>query len=165
MNDPAAPSQSPSNRTSSGLKTLFILGLTALLGGFWLLAQFYLDDFSKVDLITPAPCDLSAGPCQATRGTEQIRFAIESPQIGSHALLQLRVHLEGLAADSIEVDFQGRDMYMGINRVALNKQADGSYWGEGRLPVCTTGEMPWRARVIITQQNSQVGSWFDFMAE
>jgi hypothetical protein len=162
MIDATAHPQGSSNPVFKGL---YILGMIGLLACFWFLANAYLIDTAEIDLITPAPCDLRTGPCLASRGSAQIRFTIESPQIDSHSLLELRVHLEGLPADRVEVDFQGRDMYMGINRIALSLQPDGSYWSKGRLPVCTSGEMPWQAKVIITHQNTQIGSWFDFMAE
>lgn len=147
------------------LRLLFLslagLLLLAVLG--WQARGWLAEQEGQLDLFAAPPCDLTQGPCEARRGEQGVRFSIEGP-IDSQRPLPLRVEIAGMDADQVAVDFQGVEMFMGHNRFVLQPQTDGSYRGEGRLPVCTTGPMRWRARVLVTRNNTTTGSWFDFTA-
>ncbi|MCU7846320.1 MAG: hypothetical protein KZQ93_20995 [Candidatus Thiodiazotropha sp. (ex Monitilora ramsayi)] len=108
--------------------------------------------FPKVAMkasLDPA-CDLRAGPCiTEVDGGGRVSFAIEPREIPMVKPLQLQVSLQGLQANSIEVDFAGVDMHMGFNRFKLTRDASGEFSGKGMLPVCVRDAMEWEAQVLI----------------
>ncbi|MFT5722609.1 MAG: hypothetical protein ACI9W6_002942 [Motiliproteus sp.] len=155
----------PSSGNTGLIAILLACGL--LLGvSLWLGQELLQQRNSDARLFAPQPCDpkqLQQG-CSAHRGEQQIRFFIDSAEIGSHAPLALRVDLQGFDAQQVDVEFQGLDMYMGELRVILERGSDHQYRAQGQLPACTTGAMTWRARVWITDADGRSGSWFDFTA-
>lgn len=96
-------------------------------------------------------CDLRAGPCTASvdRNT-RVSFAIEPRDIPLLKTLKLRVELQGMEAQQVEVDFNGVDMNMGFNRFKLSPSGEGVFAGEGILPICVRDAMEWEARVLIS---------------
>ncbi|MEH6472382.1 MAG: hypothetical protein V7752_14125 [Halopseudomonas sp.] len=121
---------------------------------------------SNEQLFAPLPCatsQLQQG-CRAVSGEQQVNFFIDSAEIGSHAPMDIRVDLQGFSPQRVELELQGRDMYMGQLRVALQQGDDAQYRVTAQLPVCTTGIMTWRARILITEATGLSGSWFDFEA-
>ncbi len=145
---------------------LWIAALLVLLGTLgWLGRTLLGAQQAALQLLpTQVPCDLRRGPCSAGDGQRQILFAIDSAAIESSHPLNLRVELQGFTADAVAIELQGRDMFMGQNRFLLEAQDDGSYRAQGRLPVCTTDLMVWRATVRISEGQRQLGGLFDFEA-
>jgi hypothetical protein len=96
-------------------------------------------------------CDLRAGPCTSSLDSSaRVSFAIEPREIPLLKTLKLRVELQGLEAQQVEVDFSGVDMNMGFNRFKLAATKEGVFAGEGILPVCVRDAMEWEARVMIS---------------
>ena len=111
----------------------------------------------EVALQVPADpsCDLRAGPCISTlHETGSVSFSISPNSIPLVKPLQLRVELQGLKAEQVEVDFSGVDMDMGFNRIRLEPQGQGTYTGGGILPVCVRDAMEWEAKVLISNDQS-----------
>ena len=157
------PQSASGNRRMWGL-----LSVCALLLGIslWLTQQLLTERSGDERLFAPLPCDpeLLHQGCGALKGEQQIRFFIDSAPVGSHTPLAFRVELQGFEAQRVELELQGRDMYMGELRLSLERGSDGQYRAQGQLPVCTTGAMIWRARVWVIQPSGRSGSWFDFTA-
>ena len=108
-------------------------------------------------------CDLRAGPCESRfGGSGRVRFGIEPHTLPVAAPLRLDVELSGLAAEAVEVDFVGIEMYMGFNRVALEPIGEGRYAGHGMIPVCTSERMTWEARVLIHTPDGLLAAPFRF---
>lgn len=63
----------------------------------------------------------------------------------------LSVQVTGVQARQVDVDFDGVDMRMGINRVRLTPSGQSAtlFTGQGMLPVCVSGRMLWSAKVLI----------------
>ncbi len=118
-----------------------------------------------VDVIQAVVCDFTKGPCKAVRKAQQIIFAIEAGTTSSFVPLDFRVQLVGFAANSVAIDFQGVDMFMGINKLDLKRQADGSYIGTRTLPGHVNQSMLWRAKIYIHQGDAVAAGWFDFEAK
>ena len=95
-------------------------------------------------------CDLRAGPCRVAfdQGGE-VTLSIEPRDIPLVKPLRLRVGLQGLVPDGVEIDFSGLSMNMGFNRVPLAEAGPGSYVGQAMLPVCVRNRMDWEARVLL----------------
>ena len=109
--------------------------------------------FPDIAVSIPADpsCDLRAGPCRSqVEDSGRVSFAIEPRTIPLVKPLQLRVELQGLEAQQVEVDFSGVDMNMGFNRVRLVPAEAGVFTGDGMLPVCVRDAMEWEAKVLVT---------------
>ncbi|MEH6625369.1 MAG: hypothetical protein V7739_02915 [Motiliproteus sp.] len=142
---------------------LLLISLLAYLG--WLGRTLLESQNLPVDILPgTAQCDIRHAPCVAQRGTQQITFAIDSTELDSKHPVKLRVELAGFESERVEIDLQGRDMFMGENTYSLQRQQDGSYRAEGQLPVCSTDLMTWRATVRIQQGQQWLGGIFDFEA-
>jgi len=108
--------------------------------------------FPEVAVAIPADpaCDLRAGPCVSRLNDDaSVSFAIEPREIPLVKPLQLRVEVQGLDAQQVEVDFSGVDMNMGFNRVKLERKGEGRFVGGGMLPVCVRDAMEWEAKVLV----------------
>jgi hypothetical protein len=148
------------------LLVLFTLGTVAV--ALWYLTSYSLRGSDDVRWHPEADgCDIRQGPCRAPLGDGR-SLALDLGADGEVRALEslpLTVALEGVEAESVVVDFVGRDMDMGLHRYPLARQADGVFRGEGQIPICTEAAMPWRARVIIATEQGRLGSGFNFEVE
>ena len=109
-------------------------------------------------------CDLRSAPCVSPLGDDvKISFSIEPPEIPLVKPLKLRVIVEGLESNKVEVDFSGVDMNMGFNRVGLQQISHGLFEGDGMLPVCVRDAMEWEARVLISTSKGIVSAPYRFV--
>lgn len=116
---------------------------------------------AKVD---PA-CDLRAGACTTElAGGGRVTFSIEPREIPVMRPLQLQVNIEGVDAESVEVDLSGADMYMGLNRAGLTRSEDGSFGGESIIPVCIRDAMEWEAKVMVNTSRGLFVAPYRFIA-
>jgi hypothetical protein len=151
-------------RTSFTLWMVGILAFAVLIG----VAVYKLWPMLNPDITEIAPldpeCDLRAGPC-TSRFTDggKVSFGIEPRDVPVVKPLELEVRLDGLTARSVEVDFQGTDMNMGFNRVALKSTGDGRFVGDGMLPVCVRQVMEWEARVLLHTGEGLIAAPFRFI--
>lgn len=108
-------------------------------------------------------CDLRAGPCvgRFPDGTE-ISFSIEPKTIPLVEKLRLSAMVNGVPAQSAEVDFIGLNMEMGFNRSQLKADGDGKFSGSGILPVCVRTHMEWEARVMVQTDQGIIAAPFRF---
>ena len=116
-------------------------------------------------LLPPTSCNPAETPCSAALpdGGRVVLSAAPRP-IRPLQPLRLYVHLIGTQAETVEIDFDGVDMRMGLNRVRLARQSgvDGLYAGQGMLPVCVSGDMRWSATVLVATANGRVAAPFHF---
>lgn len=148
------------------LLVLFTLGTVAV--ALWYLTSYSLRGSDDVHWFPgESGCELRQGACRAPLGEEgSLTLDLGADgNIRALEILPVTVVLEGIEAESVVVDFIGRDMDMGLHRYPLVRQADGAFRGEGQVPVCTETVMPWRARVIVTSGERRLGSGFNFEVE
>ena len=150
-----------SSMTRNALLNIVIALLLAILGvvGYKLAPSWR----SSSDMVLPAtPCDPSAQTCSATLpdGTK-LAFSVTPAPIRPLQTLQLAVRLSGHPGASVEVDFEGRDMKMGLNRTTLVAR-DGVFIGQSMLPVCVSGRMTWAATVIVDHGQGRIAAPFHF---
>jgi hypothetical protein len=122
--------------------------------------------FPKANVTLPIDptCDLRSGTCTTTIDeTSSVSFAIEPREIPVMKPLQLRVSLRQLAAQRVEVHFNGVDMNMGFNRVQLSKAGENLFEGKGVLPVCVRDAMEWQADVLITTDKGLISVPYRFI--
>lgn len=108
-------------------------------------------------------CDIQDGACEGQfPDGSRIVLSIQPRPIEGLKPLQLEVELEGLEANSVEVDFRGLGMYMGYNRARLQQVTTGHYSGEGTLSVCTLKRMLWEATVLVNTDEGIMAAPFQF---
>lgn len=112
----------------------------------------------KADITVPAPaCDLNREACGAVLpGGGRLEFAITPRPVPALDDLRLDVRLAGLPARRVEVDFTGKTMNMGLNRVELAPGPAGVFSGKAALAVCVTGGMTWIATVHIETDSQRI---------
>ncbi|MRR52432.1 MAG: hypothetical protein EG825_16255, partial [Rhodocyclaceae bacterium] len=113
-----------------------------------------------------ANCNLHRTSCSAhLPDGRQLIFGITPHPIPVVQPMQLEVRLEGPAGaplSKVEVDFAGKSMNMGFNRVTLTPVDGNRARGEGNLPVCVTGRMDWIATVLLELDGKRINVPFPF---
>ena len=123
--------------------------------------------FSRADIsLAPIRCNPAELPCSAALpdGGRLVLTATPRP-IRPLQTFRLAVRLIDSKAERVEVDFDGVDMRMGLNRVRLappTNAKDYDYSGQAMLPVCVSASMLWAATVIIETKDGQIAIPFHF---
>ncbi|MGM0983069.1 MAG: hypothetical protein ACQEXG_06535 [Pseudomonadota bacterium] len=148
------------------LQLLIAITLVTLAIALWYLTRYTLQDEAGVQWYPPGEtsCDLHLAPCTVPLGQDvslRLTIAAEGP-IRALERLPLEVRLAGIQAESVRVDFVGRDMDMGLHRFPLEAVGGGVFRGEGQVAICSEAVMPWRAKVVMDTPQGRLGSWFDF---
>jgi len=152
---------------TAGMNRSLWLALFALLAAVVGAAVYKLQPLlnpQPVLLAQPDPwCDLRSGSCSARfPDGGMLTFEVEPKGIPVLTPLTLRVSVDGIETDAVEVDFAGVDMNMGYNRAALSPVGPGSYQGNGMLPICVRNRMSWEARVLLHGPRGLLAAPFRF---
>ncbi len=126
-----------------------IIVAAAVLGG---VAFYYRDYFEPgpAQVLPLSDCDLHQGSCETDLPDGgKVSFSILPKTIPLTEPLQLQVQVQGKKVRKVDVDFSGVSMNMGYNRPRLKRVAEGSFAGEGLLPVCIRQRMDWEARLML----------------
>ncbi|SEI46861.1 hypothetical protein SAMN05421831_102185 [Allopseudospirillum japonicum] len=102
------------------------------------------------------------GSCESQIHSAKVRLTVPPNSLKVLTPIPIEVHTELAKVQEVILDFQGRDMYMGINRYPLSRKSDHLYTGEGILSICTDEDMVWRARILFKTPQGWLGTWFDF---
>ncbi len=99
----------------------------------------------------PRDCNLHRESCRAGfPDGAWVELSITPRPVEPLKPLTLRVRVEGIRPEQVEVDFSGVEMYMGYNRASLRPgEGSGEFVGRAVLPVCTWSRMTWRAEVLL----------------
>ena len=158
-----SPRQDDDSARSPLLKLLIIVTLATIVVALWYLVDYYLR--SNTEDITwyppQVPCDLHRSACQADLGLHaDLRLSL-GKELQPLQPLEIDVHLHGIEAEQVVVEFVGRNMDMGLNRYVLDDLGNGHFRGRGQFGNCNEDIIPWRAQVMIETANGRKGSWFD----
>lgn len=111
-------------------------------------------------------CMLHEHPCSA-RLSETIFAHLEvnpTPIIATNPI-QLKLRLEGLQPQHVELQLQSESMDMGLNRYTFNDQGNRRYGAELILPVCISNRMTWRADINVQTADGLVQFPFRFESQ
>lgn len=145
---------------------LLLLLMAVALGASQLLPKFLHLNATQApqQVIAPVACDIGAGPCIGRDGELAVRFAVEGEVIASYQPLHFTVEVTGLRPDGVTIEFEGADMFMGINRLVLDQNKANSFSGTLGLPGHAY-PMQWRARVLLEEGGSLIEAGFEFELE
>ncbi|TDX28672.1 hypothetical protein DFO67_10951 [Modicisalibacter xianhensis] len=155
--------QDDDNARSPLLNLLIIVTLATIVVALWYLVDYYVRGSTEDIIWYPpqVPCDLHRDACQADLGVHaDMRLSLGS-DLEPLEPLEIDVHLQGIEAKQVVVEFVGRNMNMGLNRYILDDMGNGHFRGLGQFGVCREDIMPWRAQVTIETADGRKGSWFD----
>lgn len=167
------------NKTAAKLKPpypvnfLILVTLAGILLGIWYVTHYlHNKQESQVTWYSASSCQLPQDTCFAKlKGQKQLSFNLDNQQPKPLEPLPISVELKGytdaeLENLQLEIDLQGRDMYMGYNRTLMEYQGYGRFTATPILSLCTENIMVWRASVLIHPTNTDppetYGSYFDF---
>lgn len=112
-------------------------------------------------------CTMNAGPCIKAVDGLTVSLDILPKPVRAMQDLSFDVQLEHLGrpagASSVEVDLTMPGMQMGENRVRLQKVRDGRFQGRGVIVRCPSGQVLWKASVIVTGNGRVTNA--DFLLE
>jgi hypothetical protein len=108
-------------------------------------------------------CDLHRAPCEATfPGGGRLRVSVTPRPVPLLTPVTVEVRLIGVSAESVQIDLNSPDMYMGYNRHTLTQRSDGLFAGRTVLPVCVLDRMNWQMTVTARTGRGALGARFDF---
>ncbi len=154
---------SPTHLQPRDLWPVALILAGALLAG----ALYSLRPLLHPAVIASAPvnttCDLHQGPCSSVLpGGGRISLSVEPREIRPMTPLALEVHLAGVEAHAVSVDFVGVNMDMGVNRASLQPAEPGRFTGQAMLPVCVRSRMVWDGQVLAETPRGRVAAAFRF---
>jgi hypothetical protein len=122
------------------------------------------DKQAALELNLDSACDPTQGACAAKGSGVQLSF---QPRTAIRPLqaFPVTVHLAGMEADIVTVDFSMPSMNMGWNRYRLLRQSGGVWSGEVILPVCSSGRHDWVARVEVEASRRRLTARFPVQTE
>ncbi len=160
------------------INLLILVTLAGILLAIWYVTGYLNNQqASNVTWYPAASCQLPQEVCSANlTGQQQLTFTLHNQQPKPLEHLPLSVELKGYSEAELEnlqleIDLQGRDMYMGYNRTTMTYAGKGVFTANPILSICTEDIMVWRASVLInktaaelpaTNNNATYGSYFDF---
>jgi hypothetical protein len=160
-------------RPSPVLESLDVSKKTLIdLIAFLLMALVIVVGYKLSPLLLPAvdrslplsPCDLQRSACETPLADgARLRVDIGTRPLPLVQAFAVDVQLTGLDAQSVEIDFSGVDMNMGLNRSVLQAQGGGRFSGSATLPVCVTGRMLWELQVIVQNGRERLAVPYRFV--
>lgn len=107
-------------------------------------------------------CDFIKTPCHTQNGQQKITLSVSNAVILSFEPLEFTVDLEGANADAVNIDFQGIEMFMGVNKLDLDKITQNKFTGIHTLAGHSDRSMTWRAIINIQTSNNTQQVAFEF---
>ncbi len=146
---------------------LLLLLLAAIVLACILLLPPLLTASQPPSLITEPGCDLSDSPCASRAGEQSMLLELSSGPAQAGRTVEFSLQLQAIPAQAIWLQLEGRDMYMGINRLQLQQADDtpGLWRGATELAICTTERMLWQVRVEALAPTSPITAIYEFSAQ
>ncbi|HKM15197.1 MAG TPA: hypothetical protein VJY63_04630 [Marinospirillum sp.] len=158
-------------KTPYPINLLILITLVGILLAIWYVTNYlHTKQAGQVTWYSAASCQLPQDTCFVKLdGQKHLTFRLDKQEPKPLESLPIRVQLEGYSEEELknlqlEIDLQGRDMYMGYNRTPMIYQGEGLFTANPILSICTEAVMVWRASVLINNLTTSTtyGSYFDF---
>lgn len=94
-------------------------------------------------------CNLHQQACTAEHNGQKVTLDIAPKPIPVANPLKVSVTLDNLTAQALQIDINGHNMYMGYNRLPLEKVDEHHWRGSTMLAFCTNAKMEWIITLII----------------
>lgn len=149
------------------LKKLIILTLLllTLVSTWWFTSIYPEQQSTTTQPLSITRCDFVTAPCITSVDEKTVSLTLNTTTIASFTPMDFIVTLEGFDTDTVEIDFQGIEMFMGSNFMTLEKKQNSRFEGSKTLPGHSDQSMTWRAIVTMKDNNQQQSVWFEFELE
>lgn len=108
-------------------------------------------------------CDLQQRDCGvALPDGGQVILSMGTRPIPLVKPFRVEVKASGVDPRLVEVDFEGVDMKMGMNRPQLQNEGGGVFSAQATLPICVTGIMEWQATVLLELGDKRIAIPYRF---
>lgn len=137
------------------IKNYLMIGLPTLGFLFALVAYWHHNSNTQPMIVLPLneSCQLHKDACTTDFGDIHITLTPHTHPIPIAKGIDFTATLENLSAKRVQLDINGRNMYMGYNRIDL-KQQDTQHWtGKSLLAFCTIDAMQWQLTLIIDAED------------
>ena len=105
---------------------------------------------ADVSVFPDAHCDLQQQACGVDLpGGGRVELVMGAKPIPLVKPFRIEVKATGVDPRLVEVDFEGVDMKMGLNRPQLQHEGSGVFATQATLPICVTGMMECQATVLL----------------
>ena len=133
----------------------------ALALAWWLAAHWQTP--AEVRLPPDPSCDIASGPCVLRLpGGDVLRLRLTPSPPPLMKPIAVEVTISG-PAERVWLDLVGMNMDMGPNRRELTRSPGGQWQGEVIIPVCSSAEMRWEARVMVVRDGRTTAAPFPFV--
>ncbi|MEH6443086.1 MAG: hypothetical protein V7784_04230 [Oceanospirillaceae bacterium] len=143
------------------LTLLLALLLTAI---WWFSTQTSLNQSSSKALGNIS-CDFNNQACLFQEKGNKVHFTIANKTMQSFEPLTFNLEFVGYSPETVAIDFQGIEMFMGANLLNLEKSSDNTFTGTHTLAGHAGMSMTWRAIVKFTQSGQAETVEFEFELE
>ena len=124
------------------------------------LATTSIDQYEKVSM-THKPCNPAFNVCAANIENDMVTMEFLQPPSPLNKF-EIRVVTGRLNVEKVMVDFNMKDMNMGLNRVQLDHKGNGVWVASTILPVCTLRRNDWVSQLQLLRQNKLWLADFEF---
>ncbi len=107
-------------------------------------------------------CNFSQDPCFIKNSHGSIKLSVDNKIIQSFEPLAFSLQFTGFSPNAVEIEFEGVEMFMGVNQLTLTKQDDDSFSGIHTLPGHSDRSMTWRAHVTFIEKSKTQQVAFEF---
>lgn len=146
------------------MKSSIILLLLLLLASYFFI--YHKDTPQQlINLPLVQNCNLNEQSCQVSLpdGTS-LSLSILPQPIPLAKPLDIKVKIQGgVIPESLSIDFEGKDMNMGLTHYELKSISDNLFQVEGMLGICIRGKMLWKATLMINTKSKQYKLPFEFV--
>lgn len=105
-----------------------LIGFSIVVTAIFVLPQYLKPDLDAgVTFYATEGCAPFKGQCIGRKGDQTITVGLGNEAIESMTEIPIRVYLGNVTADSLIVDFEGLEMYMGVVRTQLLPHTQGVY--------------------------------------
>ncbi|WP_020679500.1 hypothetical protein [Marinobacterium rhizophilum] len=149
-------------QAASWKKYALAVATVLVLGGVVLFPRFYnnVAVVNPAEVIRASDCDLATAACIARGEGLDVTLGVTGT-LASYEPVTFIVTVHGMTPDAVNIEFEGVEMFMGINQLALVPDDEGRFSGTLALPGHAHA-MTWRARVLLYRAGTLTESEFIF---
>lgn len=115
-------------------------------------------------VLASQPCRLDHGPCRVAldRGG-WLELTVTPRPVPAGTPFVASLALSDADVRQAELEFEGADMNMGLFRQVLAPRPSGGFEASVTLPICATGAMRWRTRLVMRAGGEMLIAPFDLI--
>ncbi len=139
---------------------LLLIGFMVNLGG----CDKNIEQTAEKKALDRTLCAFAQGECVKTIANIELSLSLSPKHAPSEKPLTLKL-LTSKPIENVQIQLEGRDMFMGIIPVNIRETGKNAYEGNLIYGSCSSGHMVWRTFIRFSEQQNQYSVFFDFLAD